>query len=97
MKKLELTKATSSLAEYTRDLNGETMVVTKKGRPIAALISLENTDWETISLSTNPKFLAILRRSHERYLKEGGITTEELRDRLKAHKRVKKTRTRKSH
>jgi antitoxin (DNA-binding transcriptional repressor) of toxin-antitoxin stability system len=87
MKKLELAKASLPLSKYTRDLNGGTVVVTEDGRPIAALVSLKNTGWETISLSANPRFLAILERSHQRYVKEGGITTDQMRHRLAARKR----------
>jgi hypothetical protein len=39
-------------------------------------------DWETISLSTNPRFQAILERARERRRAEGGISHEELLRRL---------------
>lgn len=82
MKKIEITKALGSLAEYTRKLSEEPMIVTDKGKPIAALVKIENADDETVSLSNDPKFLAIIERSRVRHKKEGGISIKEMRKRL---------------
>ena len=40
------------------------------------------TDAETISLSTNPKFLRIIERSRKRQRKEGSLSSDEMRRRL---------------
>jgi uncharacterized protein (DUF433 family) len=47
-----------------------------------AIEKIENADMETISLSTNPKFLAIIERSQARQEAEGGISSDEMRRRL---------------
>lgn len=39
-------------------------------------------DRETLSLSTNPDFIALLERSRARMKLEGGLTTDEVRRRL---------------
>lgn len=77
-----MTEATGSLAEYARHVEDEPVVVTVSGRPVAALVAVSNVDAETISLSTNPKFLAILERSRARERREGGISSKEMRRRL---------------
>ena len=41
-----------------------------------------NADSESVTLSTHPKFLAILERSLARLKTEGGIPAEEMRRRL---------------
>ncbi|GFP20502.1 hypothetical protein HKBW3S03_02005, partial [Candidatus Hakubella thermalkaliphila] len=41
-----------------------------------------NADMETVSLSTNPQFLALIERSRARQQAEGGISSEEMRRRL---------------
>jgi prevent-host-death family protein len=82
MKVVEISKATTSLGDYARRLRKRPVVVTRKGRPVAALVPIENADLETISLSTNPKFLAIIERSRQRMKTEGGIPMEEMRRRL---------------
>ena len=82
MKTLELGKATAPLATYARGVKKEPVILTSHGKPIAALILLTNADLETISLSTNPKFLALIERSRRRYKTEGGISSQEMRRRL---------------
>jgi len=49
---------------------------------VAALVGVENMDLETASLSTNPQFLALIERSRARQEAEGGISSEEMRERL---------------
>jgi antitoxin (DNA-binding transcriptional repressor) of toxin-antitoxin stability system len=61
---------------------GLPLVVTDHGRPVAALLPLPNADMETVSLSTSPKFPALIERSRERQSKEGGISSDEIRRRL---------------
>ena len=82
MKTLEMAKATATLAEYAREVAVEPVIITVDGKPVAALVAIENTDLEAVSLSTNPKFLAIIERSRARHQAEGGIPSEEMRRRL---------------
>jgi antitoxin (DNA-binding transcriptional repressor) of toxin-antitoxin stability system len=82
MRTIEMAHATGSLVEYAQDLNGEPVIITDGGKPVAALMPIESADMETISLSTNPKFLAIIERSRARQKAEGGITSAEMRRRL---------------
>jgi hypothetical protein len=53
--------------------------VVKAGKPFAALVSIRNADNETVSLSMNRKFLAVIERSRSRFKKEGTISSEEMR------------------
>jgi hypothetical protein len=82
MKTLEIVDATDSLGEYAKNLGHKSMLLTKDGRPIAALISVENFDAETVCLSMNPKFIALIERSRSSYRADGGISAEELRRQL---------------
>jgi len=82
MKILERAKATGSLAKYARDLNKEPVILTVGGKPVAALVPIENADLETVTLSTHPKFLALIERSRTRQKSEGGISSAEMRRRL---------------
>ena len=77
-----MTKATAPLAEYTNRVKKEPVIVTRKGKPIAALVSIEHADLETVALSTNRKFLALIERSRARHRAEGGISSDEMRRRL---------------
>ena len=82
MKALGIKQATAPLAEYVRTVGEGPVIVSVKGKPVAALVSLENADWETVKLSNHPKFLALIQRSRARQKKEGGISSSELRRRL---------------
>ena len=82
MKTLEMAKATKSLATYARNMKKGPVVLTANGKPVAALIIIRKTDLETIQLSTNPKFMALIRRSRVRQKAEGGISSAEMRRRL---------------
>ena len=82
MKTLEMAKATASLAEYARDVNKEPVIVTVDGKPVAALMPIENADLETVTLSTHPQFIALIERSRARQKAEGGISNLEMRRRL---------------
>jgi antitoxin (DNA-binding transcriptional repressor) of toxin-antitoxin stability system len=82
MKVIERANATASLAEYAAEISKGTVIVTDQGQPVAALVAIENTDLETASLSTNPKFLELIERARSRARTEGGISSEEMRRRL---------------
>jgi hypothetical protein len=57
---------------------------------LAALVSLEGVDEESLSLSTNPQFLEIIEQSRARLRTEGGISSDEMRRRLGLERRKKK-------
>lgn len=82
MKTLDITKATASLGKYAREASKGPVIVTVDGKPVAALVPIENTDLETATLSTNPQFLALIERSRSRQKAEGGISAAEMRRRL---------------
>ena len=82
MRILEVTEATASLAEIAEALDKEPIILTIDGKPVAALMPIENADLEAVTLSTNPQFLALIERSRARQTSEGGISSEEMRHRL---------------
>jgi len=82
MKTVEFAKASLPLSEYTKKVKKEPVIVTKEGKPVAALVSITNADIETVSLSSNPKFIALIERSRAKQKAEGGISTEEMRRQL---------------
>lgn len=86
MKTLEMAKATAPLVEYAREVKREPVILTIEGKPVAALVSVENADLETVTLSNSPQFAALIERSRVRHRTEGGISSEEMRHRLKVRK-----------
>jgi prevent-host-death family protein len=82
MKTIELIQATAPLAEYAQEVSKEPIIITVGGKPVAALVPIENADLETVTLSTHPQFLALIERSRVRQKAEGGISSAEMRRRL---------------
>ena len=82
MKIIETSDATSTLAEYTADIGNGPLIVTIEGQPVAALVPIENTDLETVSLSSNRQFLDLIERSRSSVQAKGAISGEELRRRF---------------
>ena len=95
MKALGIKQATAPLADYVRTVGEGPVIVSVKGKPVAALVSLENADWETVRLSSHPEFLALIERSRTRQQREGGISSSELRRRL-GIRQAKQARTKAS-
>ena len=91
MKTLEMAEATSPLQSYARQASHEPLILTQDGKPIAALVPIENTDVETVTLSLNPRFIALIERSRVRQKAQGGISSQEMRQRLGA-KRTRRRR-----
>ena len=84
MKSVEMKQATATLADYAREVDKEPVIVTERGRPVAALMPIRNADRETVTLSTHPQFLALIERSRSRHETAGGISSAEMRRRLGA-------------
>ena len=81
VRKVEVADATESLATYIRKAAGSRspVVVTDDGIPVAALVMLEDTDLETVALSTDPGFLELIQGSRARHAQEGGLSSAEVR------------------
>lgn len=78
MKTVEIRQATASLADYARDVGTDLVVVTRGGRPLAALVPLDQTAWEDFVVSQSPQFLALIETARAGYAKDGGIPLEAL-------------------
>ena len=82
MKRIKLGEATAPLSEYVKALDNEPVIVTRNGVPVAALVAIQDADWESLSLSTNPDFIALIVRSRARQKAGEALSLEEARRRL---------------
>ena len=60
MKAMKLPKEIESFLDVAETTGEETLVFTRKKRPVAALVSLRKVDRESLALSTNPQFLRMI-------------------------------------
>lgn len=89
MKTIDIDEA--SLQEYARKRRRETWVLTRRGKPIAAVVPLrDEMDAETFAVSHSPAFIEIVNRSWSHYEKKGGVSSDEARRRLGVAKPARK-------
>jgi len=91
MKAVEITEAT--LADYGRRPRNDMWVLTRRGRPVAALVPIHSgVDLESFGLSHNPRFIEIVNRSWASYKKSGGVSLEEMRRRHRPERSASRRR-----
>ena len=79
MKAMKLPKEIQPFLDVAETAEEETLVFTKKKRPVAALVSLRKVDRESLALSTNPQFLRIIQSARKEIREGKTISLEALR------------------
>jgi prevent-host-death family protein len=82
VKTIDISKTTGQLRDYAENARTEVVVVTRRGKPVAAVVGVDEFDLESLSLSTNPQFVEMIAGARQRLEKEGGIPAAEMRRRL---------------
>jgi hypothetical protein len=82
MKMFAVEETTLTPKELAALARKEMVVLTRKGNPLVAVKSLSGADWESISLASNPKFIALIEASRKSYRERGGISLDEVRSQL---------------
>jgi hypothetical protein len=83
MKTLDVSKAQGSLASWARKLRGGPLIVTERRKPLMVLVPVEEgADIESVSLSMNPDFIALIERSRAQHKPGSGISSDEMRREL---------------
>jgi prevent-host-death family protein len=95
MKTIEMADATEPLADYARANRRETLVITRKGRPVAALTPIgPTTDPENIAVSNSRQFRDLIARSRRAHPPGTGSTTAEVRRALATRRARTRRRSR---
>jgi hypothetical protein len=55
----EMTEATAPLAKYASQAKNGAVVVTRRGKPLAAVVPLNSDDWEDFVVSQDPGFIEV--------------------------------------
>lgn len=79
MKTIDLSDATAPLAEYVKQLEGEPITIMHKGVALAILAPAGNDDYESVQMSTNPEFIALLEKSRQSIREGRSFSGEEAR------------------
>jgi prevent-host-death family protein len=84
MKTVEMADAAASLSDFVREALLEPIVVTQNGKPVAALTAIDApTDLENLIVSSDPAFRALIERSRALNTPGTGLSTNEVRRRLR--------------
>ena len=78
MKKVEVEGTTLTVPELAELAKQGPVILTRRGKPSAAVKDLAGSDWESIALANNPRFLALIEESRQSYRKHGGISLDAL-------------------
>jgi antitoxin (DNA-binding transcriptional repressor) of toxin-antitoxin stability system len=82
LKTIEVSEATAPLSTYVEGVGDEPVILTIDGKPVAALVSLQDVDLETLALGRHPQFVQVIEDARARHKREGGISVSEMRRRL---------------
>jgi hypothetical protein len=77
-----LEKSKLSLQDVADMAQSGPVILTRNGKPLAAVKDMSGSDWEAVALANNPKFIALIEKSRRAHQEEGGIAIEELRREL---------------
>ena len=88
MKIVPLYEVKNRLSAYVQEAAQGPIVITKNGKPCAALVHVEaDEDIETLLLSRNPEFLALLDKSVEKTEKQGGRPLSAVKEEVRKRER----------
>lgn len=76
---IELSTASGALADYREDFREKTVVLTLKGRAVAAVVSLQELDKYSFSLRENPEFVKIIEKAREEFATGKRVSLAELK------------------
>ena len=79
MKLLEVNEATEPIAKYAKGIRKGPVILTSRGKPVAALVAMKGMDLDLSGLSANPRLMEIIERSWAQYKVEGGFTAAQVR------------------
>lgn len=79
---IDITEANHPLSEYIQHIETEPTVVMRDGKPVAVLVSIDDVDIESLSLSTNPQFVAIIEQARATHKPGTGMNSDDVRKQL---------------
>ena len=82
MKTMEFPVGQKELRAAIRRGEEETVVLIRRGKPVAAVVPMKRIDAESLKLGTSRKFMSILRKSFKELDQGRGISLAEMKRRV---------------
>ena len=90
MKVVPLEETTLTVPELAELVKNGPVILTRNGLPLLAVKDLSGSDWESVSLASNPRFIALIEESRRSYREKGGIRLDDLQKELGLEKDVRR-------
>jgi len=82
MKVVPLEESTLTVPELTEMVKDGPVILTRNGQPLLAVKDVSGSDWESVSLASNPRFMALIEESRRSYREKGGVGLDDIRQEL---------------
>jgi hypothetical protein len=82
LKVLPLEETTLTVPDLAELVKEGPVILTRNGQPWMTVKDVSGSDWESISLTSNPRFMALIEESRRSYREKGGIRLDDLRREL---------------
>ena len=76
---IEIETAQKTLSDYVKNLGDEPILLTSDKKPFAAIVSLKNSDEESIALSNNQEFMNIIKNARQEFKDGKKISFEKIK------------------
>ena len=87
MKLIAVEDTTLTLPDVAQMAKEGPIILTRNWKPLASVKDVFGSDWESVSLANNPRFVAIIEESRRSYREHGGIPLADLREELGLRKK----------
>jgi hypothetical protein len=82
LKVLPLEETTLTVPELEELVKEGPVILTRDGQPWMTVKDVSGSDWESVSLASNPQFMALIEASRRSHREKGGIRLDDLRNEL---------------
>jgi hypothetical protein len=82
MRVLPLEETTLTVPDLAELVKEGPLLLTRNGQPWMTVKDVSGSDWESISLASNPRFMDLIEQSRRSYREKGGIRLEDIRREL---------------
>ena len=87
MKLVPLEQANLTVPDVADMAKDGPVILTRNGKPCAVVKDLSGSDWESVSLASNRRFIDLIEASRRSYREKGGIAIDDLRKELELTKK----------
>jgi PHD/YefM family antitoxin component YafN of YafNO toxin-antitoxin module len=82
MKLVALEDNLLSLEQLTAIAREQPVVLTRNGKPVVTIRDVSASDWESVSLANNPRFIELIEESRRSHREQGGVRLADARREL---------------